>query len=75
MDMVIYAIVFFIVITDAILAQYFNKKRQQLDTNAADYAQKDKAYRFIIKAVLGYSFVVALLLIVVVKPLFVQGAN
>ena len=70
MDMIIYGIVIFIVVTDVLIAQYFNKKRKELDRNAPDHAQRDKAYRFIIQAVLGYSLVVAVMLIVVVKPLF-----
>ena len=71
-DSFIYMMVIFIVVADVMVAQYMNTKRKALDPTAADYAQRDKVYRLIIKTLLGYSLIVAVLLIVVVKPMLAE---
>jgi hypothetical protein len=70
MEWIVYMMVAGIVFGDVLSAQYINKQRKKLDLATEEGRARDKKLRLVIAAVLGYSFVVSVLLLVFLKPLF-----
>jgi hypothetical protein len=69
MDILIYIVIAAIVVVDVFVAQKLMAKRKALDLSNQEDAKKDKALRIAIPAVLFYSFAIAVVVILYVKPL------
>lgn len=70
MDWVVYVLVSALVVGDVIAAQVINKKRLALDLTTEAGRAQDKKLRLVITVILGYSVVLAGILLVLLKPYF-----